>query len=210
MQLMRRQTLTLATAALIALAGLSGCSHKNDVTDLFTKDRLYEKSLMYTREDQIVRSFETKAAIRATLLNEVFPKRYSDEKGTYFFVGIVTQLDPDEVKKNYHIVLKAPKKTDLKPKKTLREIEEQAKEAMLKLGKPTEEAKKKKVQELSPVSIRAIAEDNELYKLMPNVNRWGKYFLVTFPPTDAKRLPLEFGIYPYGTIELTFQRPTRG
>ncbi len=164
---MGKKTTIAAILAVVAL--LAGCSAKNEVTELFTPDRIYEKALVYTREDQIVRELETKAAVTATLLNEVFPDRYPDANGTYFFVGIVTDLTPEEVKKNYHILLDGRK----------------------------------------PLSIEKVNEESALYKLMPNVNRWGKYFLVTFPPTKAKKLNLDFGIYPYGSVKLSFPRATR-
>ncbi len=152
---------------LAALIGLGGCSAKNEMAQLFSHDPLYEKAVAYTREGQIVKELETKAAVSATLLNEIFPKKYSYDKGVYFFVGIVSPLDPEEIQKNYRITMNGE----------------------------------------SPLSIKRVDEEDTLYKLMPNVNRWGKYFLVTFPPTSAKRLTIDFGIYPYGSVKLTFQRP---
>ncbi|WP_456450383.1 hypothetical protein [Hydrogenimonas sp.] len=160
---------TRLIALLLLLLALGGCSSKNEIAEMFTPDRIYEKALVYTREDQIVWELETMAAISATLLNEVFPERYPDEKGVYFFVGIVTQLDVEEFKKNYHITMNGQK----------------------------------------PVSIEKVEPRDDLYKLMPNVNRWGKYFVVQFPPTTAKKLVIDFGIYPYGKVELAFQRPSK-
>jgi len=156
-------------AAMALMLSLGGCSPKNQVTQLFEPDKIYEKALVYTREDQVVRGLETKAAITATLLNEVFPDRYSDDDGTFFFVGIVTELDVEEFKKNYHIRLNG----------------------------------------MEPLSIEKVQETDDIYKLMPNVNRWGKYFIVKFPSTAATRLAIDFGIYPYGSVRLDFQRPKR-
>ena len=152
---------------LAALIGLGGCSAKNEMAQLFSHDTLYEKAVAYTREGQIVRELETKAAVSATLLNEIFPKKYPYSEGVYFFVGIVSPLEPEEIQKNYHIAMNGE----------------------------------------SPLSIKQIKEEDTLYKLMPNVNRWGKYFVVTFPPTSAKNLTIDFGIYPYGSVTLKFQRP---
>jgi len=156
-------------AALAVLLSLGGCSSKNEMTELFQPDRIYEKALVYTREDQVVRGLETKAAITATLLNEVFPDRYSYDDGIFFFVGIVTELDVEEFKKNYHIRLNG----------------------------------------MEPLSIEKVKERDDIYKLMPNVNRWGKYFIVKFPSTAATRLTIDFGIYPYGSVRLAFQRPKK-
>jgi hypothetical protein len=153
----------------LVLVVMTGCSEKNEIAEMFTPDRIYEKALVYTREDQVVRELETMAAISATLLNEVFPDKYRYDDGVYFFVGIVTQLDVEEFKKNYHITMNGEK----------------------------------------PLSIEKVDERSDLYKLMPNVNRWGKYFVVKFPPTPAKKLVIDFGIYPYGKVLLTFQRPSK-
>ncbi len=65
-----------------------------------------------------------------------------------------------------------------------------------------------KLNGLSPVSIEPIKMDNELYALMPSVNRWGRYYLAVFPPSKAKSFKLTFGIDPYAPVVLTFQRPT--
>ena len=148
---------------------LGGCGPKGEVSGLFEPDRIYEKALVYTREDQVVRGLETKAAISATLLNEIFPDRYVYGDGIYFFVGIVTELEIEDFKKNYHIRLNG------------------------------EEA----------VSIEKVQKSDDLYKLMPNVNRWGKYFLVKFPPMTDQELTIDFGIYPYGSVLLTFERPQK-
>ena len=146
---------------------LAGCSARNEVSEIFQTDRIYEKALVFTREDQIVRELETKAAVTATLLNEVFPDRFSYKEGIFFFVGIVTELDVEHVKKNYHIRLNG----------------------------------------MEPLTIKKVEKSEDLYKLMPNVNRWGKYFLVKFPPTSATKLTIDFGIYPYGSVLLVFERP---
>ncbi|MCF6201216.1 MAG: hypothetical protein L3J42_03690 [Hydrogenimonas sp.] len=59
-----------------------------------------------------------------------------------------------------------------------------------------------------PLEAKAIHRDDELYTLMPSVNRWGRYFLLKFPPSEAKSFKLTFGIDPYSPVELTFLRPT--
>ncbi|WP_353662779.1 hypothetical protein [Hydrogenimonas sp. SS33] len=169
---MKYQNSSLRTVAFFLFAALfltTGCSTKNEVTELFTPDKIYEKALVYTRQEQIVRDLETKAAIDATLLNEVFPREYPYDKGVFFFVGIVTDLDKEDFKKGYHITLNGMK----------------------------------------PVKIEKVKESDDLYKLMPNVNSWGRYFVVTFPPTEAKKLVIDFGVDPYGSVQLPFQRPTR-
>ena len=152
----------------LTLLALGGCSAKNDIAEIFTPDRIYDRALIYTREDQIIKELETKAAVSATLLNEVFPDRYRYDDGVYFFVGIVTQLDAEEFRKNYHITMNGEK----------------------------------------PLAIEKVSSRDDLYKLIPTVNRWGKYFLVKFPPTSAKKLVIDFGIDPYGKVLLTFRRPT--
>ena len=155
-------------ALILTLLALGGCSDKNEIVQLLTPDRLYEKALLYTREDQIVEGLETKAAVSATLLNELFPDRYPYQEGVFFFVGIVTQLGVEDFKKNYHIILN---------------------------GK-------------EPLTITPVSTTDDLYKMMPNVNRWGRYFVVKFPKTSAKRFTLDFGVYPYGSVVLTFAKAT--
>ena len=157
------------TASLAILLAMAGCSSKNDMTEMFEPDRIYEKALVFTREDQIVRGLETKAAISATLLNEIFPDRYNYRDGIFFFVGIVTELDVEDFKKNYHIRLNG----------------------------------------MEPLTIEKVDRTDDLYKLMPNVNRWGKYFLLKFPTTASNKLTIDFGIYPYGSVQLTFERPKK-
>ncbi|WP_201353384.1 hypothetical protein [Hydrogenimonas urashimensis] len=156
-------------AGLTLVLTLGGCSAKHGVSELFEPDRIYEKALVYTREDQVVRGLETKAAISATLLNEVFPDKYSYKDGIFFFVGIVTDLDVEEFKKNYHIRLNG----------------------------------------MEPLSIQKVESTDDIYRLMPNVNRWGKYFIVKFPSISGTKYTIDFGIYPYGSVQLAFQRPTK-
>ncbi|WP_457596443.1 hypothetical protein [Hydrogenimonas sp.] len=160
---------SVTAAMVLAMLSLGGCGHKNEVSEIFSPDTIYEKALVYTREDQLVRELETKAAITATLLNEVFPDKYPYDKGVFFFVGVVTSLTLEDFKKNYHITLNGQK----------------------------------------PLSITPVKTTDDLYRLIPNVNRWGKYFLIQFPPTRAKKLVIDFGVYPYGDLKLPFERPTR-
>ncbi len=155
--------------ALVVFAALFvGCGSKNEVTEILSPDRIYEKALVYTRENQLVEELETKAAITATLLNEVFPDRYKDENGIYFFVGIVSELNAKDFNKNYKILLNGMK----------------------------------------PAKITKVKTSDDLYRLLPNVNRWGDYYLVEFPPTKAKKLVIDFSVYPYGKVTLSFRRPS--
>ncbi|WP_286336875.1 hypothetical protein [Hydrogenimonas cancrithermarum] len=160
---MKKEILTLLTALFV----LTGCSGKNEISQMLQPDVIYEKALVHTREAQIIRSFETKASISATLLNEVFPQRYSYEKGVFFFVGVITDMKAEEFKKRYHITLNGDE----------------------------------------PVNIEPVTRNDDLYILMPSVTRWGKYWIVTFPPQKAKKFVIDFGIDPYGSVELAFQRP---
>ena len=146
----------------------TGCSGRNQIEEMFAKDRLYEKALIYTREDQIVREFETKANVSATLLNELFPDRFRYDDGVYFFFGIVTDLSVEKIKKDYNLTMNGEE----------------------------------------PVAIEKVKSDDDLYKLMPNVNRWGRYYLVKFPPDEAKKYVIKFSVYPYDPIELRFSRPS--
>ncbi len=149
---------------------LGGCSSKSCKEGILQPDTIYEKALVNTREAQVVRSLETKASISATLLNEVFPARYSYDKGVYLFVGAITERKvPDE---------KFPDFFHLK------------------------------LNGMEPVSVEPVKRDNELYTLMPSVNRWGRYYIAVFPPSKAKSFKLTFGIDPYAPVVLTFQRPT--
>ncbi|WP_457592519.1 hypothetical protein [Hydrogenimonas sp.] len=60
----------------------------------------------------------------------------------------------------------------------------------------------------TPLKIEAVHRGDELYELMPSVNRWGRYYVAVFPPSKAKLFTLTFGIDPYAPVELKFQRPT--
>lgn len=149
---------------------LGGCGSKSCKNGILQPDTIYEKALVNTREAQVVRSLETKASVSATLLNEVFPNRYSYDKGVYLFVGAITDRKvPDE---------KFPDFFHLK------------------------------LNGMEPVSVEPVHRDNELYTLMPSVNRWGRYYVAEFPPSKAKSFKLTFGIDPYAPVVLTFQRPT--
>jgi uncharacterized protein YcfL len=159
----KKEILTLLSALFV----LVGCSGKNGVSRMLEPDVIYEKALVYTREVQIIRSLETKASVSATLLNEVFPERYSYEKGIFFFVGVITDMKAKEFEKRYRITLNGDK----------------------------------------PVKIEPVTRNDDLYILMPSVTRWGKYWIVAFPPQKAKKLVIDFGIDPYGSVALAFQRP---
>jgi len=170
---------------------ITGCGQKNEVTDLFRKDLLYDKALQYTRGAQVVRELETKAAITATLLNEVFPQRYPYEKGVYFFVGIVTDMNVKKFKSSYSLKLLASQ--PLNPK-LAQKVEEEEKNGTFK--------------GFDPLSIEPQDDTSELYQMMPNVNRWGKYFLVKYPAVKDKKLVLKFSLYPYEPVTLPFVRAT--
>ncbi|WP_456403812.1 hypothetical protein [Hydrogenimonas sp.] len=60
----------------------------------------------------------------------------------------------------------------------------------------------------APLKIEPVHRGDELYQLMPSVNRWGHYYLLTFAPSKAKSFKLTFGIDPYAPVTLTLQRPT--
>ncbi len=60
----------------------------------------------------------------------------------------------------------------------------------------------------APAGIETIHRGDELYELMPSVNRWGRYYLAVFPPSKAKVFKLTFGIDPYSPVVLKLQRPT--
>ncbi|SFP22449.1 hypothetical protein [Hydrogenimonas thermophila] len=144
---------------------LSGCSEKNEVTEIIQKDLIHEKALVHTKENQLVKSLETKATVTATLLNEVFPKRFSYDKGISFFVGVITDI-PLDISKN--IILDGN----------------------------------------SPISVKNVGQKDFLYVLMPGVNRWGSYYIVTFPSMKDKSFTLKLEIDPYGPVSLNFQRST--
>ena len=144
---------------------LSGCAEKNGVTEIIQKDKIHEKALVYTKENQLVRSLETKATVTATLLNEVFPKRFEYDKGISFFVGVISNI-PLDLSKNITLDGKAP------------------------------------------INVESVAQKDFLYVLMPGVNRWGNYYIVTFPSMKKKSFTLKLEIDPYGSVGLNFQRST--
>jgi len=144
---------------------LSGCAEKNGVTEIIQKDKIHEKALIYTKENQLVRSLETKATVTATLLNEVFSKRFPYDKGVSFFVGVISDI-PLDLSKN------------------------------LTLDGET------------PINVESVGKKDFLYVLMPSVNRWGNYYIVTFPSIKDKSFTLKLEIDPYGSVELNFQRST--
>ncbi|NPA29353.1 MAG: hypothetical protein GXO33_04125 [Epsilonproteobacteria bacterium] len=196
-----RRTLWMSTLALATLL-VTGCSQKNEVTDLFRKDLLYDKALQYTRGAQVVRELETKAAITATLLNEVLPDRYRYDDGVYFFVGIVTDMNVKKFKSSYSLKLIAKQPLDKKLKEAIKAHKKENKE----LKERGEKAKT--FEGFDPVSIQPVDDTSELYQMMPNVNRWGKYFLVKYPAVKDKKLVLKFSLYPYEPVTLPFVRAT--
>ena len=94
---------------------LAGCSGKGELYKVLQSDTTYEKALVYTREAQIIRSFETKASVSATLLNELFPKKYPYEKGVVFFVGVISDLKAETFEKHFRISLNGTKPTSIVP-----------------------------------------------------------------------------------------------
>jgi len=156
--------------AAAALLLLSGCSSKSCKEGIFAPDVIYEKALVNTREAQIVRSLETKASVSATLVNEVFAKKYPYRDGVAIFLGVVTErkVPDDRFPDFFHVSLNGEE----------------------------------------PLKIEPLHRGDELYELMPSVNRWGHYYLLIFPPSNAKRFKITFGIDPYAPVSLTLQRPT--
>jgi len=150
---------------LLFLIALVGCSNKNEIFKIFQKDRIYEKALVFTKENQLIRSLETKATMAATLLNEVFPKRFRYDKGISFFIGVISDI-PLDLSKN------------------------------ITLNRKT------------PIDVESVEENSTLYKIMPIVNRWSSYYIVTFPPVKDKTFTLELKVDPYGLIKLSFKRLT--
>ena len=142
---------------------LAGCSGKNSVTDIVQKDKVQEKAMIFTKENQLIRSLETKATVTATLLNEVFPKRFSYDKGISFFVGVITDVPLD------------------------------VNESITLSGK-------------TPISVDSVEKNDFIYTVMPGVNRWGKYYIVTFPSMKDRSFTLKLEIDPYGYIALKFNR----
>jgi len=155
----------LAFLFLVLATVLTGCSQKSEVSDIVKKDKIHEKALVYTKENQLVRSLETKATVTATLLNEVFPKRFSYDKGISFFVGVISDI-PLDLSKN------------------------------ITLNKNL------------PISVKSVGQKDFLYVLMPGVNRWGNYYIVTFPSMKDKSFTLKLKIDPYGPVSLNFKRST--
>jgi len=144
---------------------LAGCAEKNEVSEIIQKDKIHEKALTFTKENQLVRSLETKATVTATLLNEVFPKRFPYDKGISFFVGVISDI-PLDLSKNITLD-----------------------------GK-------------TPFNVESVSQKDFLYVLMPGVNRWGNYYIVTFPSMKNKSFTLKLEIDPYGSVPLNFQRST--
>ncbi|WOE69260.1 hypothetical protein RZR97_09065 [Hydrogenimonas thermophila] len=159
---MRKKKIFLFLGLAIVLAG---CAEKNEVTEIIQKDKIHEKALVYTKENQLVRSLETKATVTATLLNEVFPKRFSYDKGISFFVGVISDI-------------------------------------------PLDVSKKITLSGKTPLNVESVGQKDFLYVLMPGVNRWGNYYIVTFPSMKAKTFTLKLEIDPYGPVSLNFQRST--
>ncbi len=58
------------------------------------------------------------------------------------------------------------------------------------------------------LNIEPIRRGDELYSLMPSVNRWGRYYVAEFAPQNGRIFKLTIGIDPYDPVVLTFQRPT--
>jgi len=144
---------------------LSGCMKKSEIAKIIQRDKIYEKALIYTKENQLVSSLETKATITATLLNEVFPKRFKYDEGISFFVGVISDM-PLDLSKNIFL------------------------------------------DEKTPIGVRSIGQKDPLYILMPSVNRWGSYYIVTFPSINSRFFTLKLRVDPYDSIKLNFQRLT--
>lgn len=122
--------------------------------DMFKKDEFYERALVVTKNAQIISSFETKAKISATHLNSLYPERYSD--ADYFFVGVYI---PDDYDKSQSAGLFN-------------------KEYVLSV--------KRHDGFVAPLKIEEIVkkEESELYKKMPHVDSWSRYYVVSFPKDE--------------------------
>jgi len=76
---------------LIVMFSLNGCSSKI-YSELINEDKLYEKSLLYTKKGEIVSSLETKAVVVATYLNPL-DQEYDDKDKDYFIVALYAEKD---------------------------------------------------------------------------------------------------------------------
>ncbi|MDD3465790.1 MAG: hypothetical protein PHE67_01480 [Campylobacterales bacterium] len=171
----KKTTLILA----FALA-FGGCASYN-AFDMFKKDEGYEKALLNTKNAQLSNSFETKIKLTATYLNPLFPQTYKDAE--YFFVGVFIPQDYDDsnkaglFNKDYNLTIKT------------KEIKEST------LGAPLKPA-----QYLPAVKIEEIVkkDESELYKKMPHVDNWSRYYVVSFPKqegNEAVTLKLQSAIF---------------
>ncbi len=155
-------------AALVAGAAvLTGCSGKNEVSQMIQPDTIYEKALVYTRQAQIVRSLETKASVSVTLLNELFPERYPYDRGVYLFVGVITDLKKEKFDDLCRLTLNGDK----------------------------------------PLEATPVTRKDDLYTIVPSVTRWGRYWVVRFPAQKSPKYLIDCEIDPYGSAQLSLQRP---
>ncbi len=76
---------------LIVIFSFEACSSKI-YSELVNEDKLYEKSLLYTKKGEIISSLETKAVIVATYLNPL-DKKYESEDKDYFIVALYAEKD---------------------------------------------------------------------------------------------------------------------
>lgn len=95
----------------------AGCTN-NSALELFKKDELFEKALIYTKKGDVINSLETKAIVNATYLNPVDDEFKSKTKES-FIVGIY--IVDDEIKEDkkyiknpsYKITLNDKNATDI-------------------------------------------------------------------------------------------------
>lgn len=151
---------------------LAGCSTPDNVIpdEVLSRDQQYEQALLFTKRAQLIQSFETKAAVTATLLNGAEPKRYSEEESLVFFVGLLLP--------GY------------------------------RLDEPLPEGYALRLNGNKPVKLTPVDRKDPLLLTMPLVNRWSRYYLATFVPSESP-YALVFENDRYGSVTLTFQSPTR-
>ena len=72
------------------------------IKDITSKDKLYDKVLIYTKRGEIVSSLETKALIDAVYLNPLYKDKFHNPT---FLVGVYNDFDNTLINEEFNLIL---------------------------------------------------------------------------------------------------------
>jgi len=135
---------------------------KSDLSQVFSNDETYHRSLVNTQKAQLGTAMETKALLTATYLNPVFMSKKVDEQkfaskmndGEYFFIGVYIIDSQEHVfnAEGYSLTLNG----------------------------------------FEPLEVIQVDTNNPLYNKMPMVDTWSSYYKVKFKKSPKDNFSLIF------------------